>query len=224
MRTYGQYCPISRAAEVLAERWTLLVVRNLLLGCTTFTEIAHGVPAMSRSLLAQRLRALEDAGVIETRRPRDRRATHYALTEAGRGLWDVVRPLAAWGERWLTLRPEHSDPSVVLWAWINFHLAHDALPARRVVVQFDFPEQPPAHRRFWVLFQRSGAEICYAPPGLPIDLAVKAGSEALTRWHVGAIEWRDAVRSGAIQVTGPPALARALPTWNRRAVVAAPRS
>lgn len=108
--------------------------------------------------------------------------------------------------------------------WINFHLAHDALPARRVVVQFDFPEQPPAHRRFWVLFQRSGAEICYAPPGLPIDLAVKAGSEALTRWHVGAIEWRDAVRSGAIQVTGPPALARALPTWNRRAVVAAPRS
>lgn len=218
MRSYGQYCPISRAAEVLAERWTLLVVRNLLLGCTTFTEIAQGVPGMSRSLLAQRLRALEDAGVIEARRPRDRRATQYTLTEAGQALWEVVRPLAAWGERWLTLRPEHSDPSVVLWAWIKFHLAHEALPTRRIVVQFDFPEQLPPHRRFWVLFQRPDAEICYTPPGLPIDLSVIAGSEALTRWHVGALEWRDAVRSGSIQVTGPPALARALPTWNRRAI------
>ena len=218
MRTYGQYCPISRAAEVLAERWTLLVVRNLLLGCDTFTEIARAVPGMSRTLLSQRLRALEEAGVIEVHRQDDRRGARYQLTEAGRSLWDVVRPLAAWGERWLELRPEHSDPSIVLWAWIRVHLATDLLPARRVVVQFDFPEQPPAHRRFWILFEPDGAELCYAPPGLPVDVSVTAGSEAFTRWHVGGIEWRDALRSGAIRVDGPRALARALPTWNQRAV------
>ena len=222
MRSYGQYCPISRAAEVLAERWTLLVVRNLLLGCTTFTAIANGVPGMSRSLLTQRLRLLEDAGIIQVRRRRDRRAVHYELTDAGRALWDVVRPLAAWGERWLALRPEHSDPSIVLWAWITVHLARDRLPPRRVVVEFDFPEQPAPHRRFWILFESPAAEICYAPPNLPVDLAVTAGSEAFTRWHVGAIEWRDALRSGAIRVDGPRALARALPTWNLRAVPAQP--
>ena len=217
MHSYGQYCPMSRAAEVLAERWTFLVVRNLLLGCTTFTAIAHGVPGMSRSLLTRRLRALEDVGVIEARRRADRRAVDYQLTEAGRSLLQVVESMAAWGERWLELRPEHSEPSFVLWAWIHVHLARDLLPARRVVVEFEFPQQPARHRRFWVLFEPGGAEICYAPPGMPNDLSVTARDEAFTRWHVGAIEWRDALRTGEIRIDGPRALARALPTWNRRA-------
>ena len=222
MRTYRQYCPMSRAAEVLAERWTLLVVRNLLLGCTTFTAIAQGVPGMSRSLLAERLRSLEAAGVIEVRRTRGRRASRYLLTEAGRSLSQIIEPMAAWGERWLALRPEHSDPSIVLWAWITVHLARDLLPSRRVVVQFDFPQQPAPHRRFWILFEAPGAEICYAPPGLPNDLSVTARSDAFTRWHVGALTWGEAVRTGAIRVEGPRALARALPTWNRRAGPARP--
>ncbi len=220
MRSYRQYCPMSRAAEVLAERWTLLVVRNLLLGCTTFTAIAQGVPGMSRSLLADRLRSLEAAGVIEVQRDGGRRAGRYQLTEAGRSLWQIVEPMAAWGERWLAMRPEHSDPSIVLWAWVTVHLARELLPARRVVVQFDFPQQPAMHRRFWILFEAPDAEICYAPPGLANDLSVTARSEAFTRWHVGAISWADALRAGAIRVEGPRALARALPSWNRRALPA----
>jgi DNA-binding HxlR family transcriptional regulator len=219
MRSYGQYCPISRASEILAERWTMLVIRNLLLGCTTFNAIAGGVPGMSRSLLTARLRALEDAGVIATVPRRGRRGREYQLTDAGRALWDVVEPLAAWGQRWLELQPEHSDPSFVLWAWVHVHLCRERLPERRVVAQFDFPDQRPPHHRFWVLFEHGGAELCHAHPGYDPELYVRARSVAFTRWHVGALAWREALRSGAIRVDGPRTLARALPSWNERALV-----
>lgn len=217
MRSYGQYCPISRATEILAERWTLLVVRNLLLGCTTFNAIAGGVPGMSRSLLAARLRSLEDAGVIESQPKRGRRGREYALTDAGRELLSVVESLAAWGQRWVELQPEHTDPSFVLWAWVHVHLRRDRLPDRRVLVQFEFPEQPAQYRRFWMLVDGGDAELCYSHPGFDLDLEVTARSEPFTRWHLGQIEWRDAVRAGHISVEGPRTLARALPTWNEGA-------
>ncbi len=221
MRSYGQYCPISRTAEILAERWTPLVVRNLLLGCTSFNDIARGVPGMSRTLLSQRLRLLEDAGVIRTRPRERRRGRHYELTEAGRDLWNVIGPMAAWGERWVERQPEHSDPSFVLWAWIHVHLRRERLPRGRVVVAFEFPDQPPAHRRFWMLVEDGDAELCHSHPGFDTDLEVIARSEAFTRWHVGEIEWNAALRNGGIRVVGAPSLARALPTWNERAL---PRS
>lgn len=216
MRSYGQYCPISRASEILAERWTLLVVRNLLLGCTGFNDIASGLPGMSRSLLSDRLRTLEDAGVVRSRPKEHRRGRVYELTDAGLALWDVVKPLAAWGQKWLELQPEHTDPSFVLWAWIHVHLRRDRLPKRRVVVQFDFPDQKPPHHRFWMLVEHGNAELCFDYPGFDPELRVTARSEPFTRWHVGQTSWQDALRAGDIRVAGPRSLARQLPTWNER--------
>jgi DNA-binding HxlR family transcriptional regulator len=178
MGSYGQYCPISRAAEILGERWTLLVVRNLLLGCKSFNTIAGGVPGMSRSLLVERLRSLEQSGIIQTRPLADRRGKEYELTATGRALWDVVTPLAEWGTVWIERQPEHSDPSFVLWAWIHVHLRRDRLPARRVVVQFDFPEQRPATSRFWMLVEHGTAEFCSTHPKYESDLFVTATNQA----------------------------------------------
>lgn len=217
MRSYGQYCPISRASEILAERWTLLVLRNLLLGCTTFTEIAGGVPGMSRSLLTSRLRTLEEQGVVVSSPKTKGRGRQYALTEAGRDLWSVIESLSSWGRRWIELQPEHSDPSFVLWAWIHVHLQRDALPKRRVVVRFEFVDEAPSHRHFWFLIERGEAELCTSRPGFEEDLRVWARSRPFTLWHVGKLSWRGALRSGGIRVDGPRSLARALPTWNERA-------
>lgn len=217
MRSYGQYCPISRASEILAERWTLLVLRNLLLGCSSFNEISGGVPGMSRSLLTLRLRVLEEQGVVASTPKRGRRGREYALTEAGRDLWGVIESFSSWGRRWIELQPEHSDPSFVLWAWVHVHLRRDQLPARRVVVQFEFPDEPASHRRFWLLIERGDAELCYSRPGFEPELQVTARSRPFTLWHVGRLSWSEAVRSGSIRVTGPRSLARALPTWNERA-------
>ncbi|MEQ9322041.1 MAG: helix-turn-helix domain-containing protein [Polyangiaceae bacterium] len=217
MRSYGQYCPISRASEILAERWTMLVLRNLLLGCTTFTEIAGGVPGMSRSLLSSRLKALDEQGIVASTPKARGRGRTYALTEAGHDLWGVIESLSAWGRRWIELQPEHSDPSFVLWAWIHVHLRRDALPRRRVVVRFDFPDEPASHRRFWFLIDHGEAELCYSHPGSEADLRVTARSRPFTLWHVGRLSWQRALRTGGIRVEGPRSLVRALPTWNERA-------
>jgi DNA-binding HxlR family transcriptional regulator len=214
MRGYGQYCPVARGAEVFAERWTPIIVRNLLLGCTTFNDISAGAPGLSRSLLTQRLRRLESAGIVYTHpKPRGRGAI-YQLTPAGRELATVVDALGAWGERWLVLRQEHTNPFVVLWAWTRFSLDADCLPARRVLVRFDFADQV-RYRHLWIHAEHGAAEMCDEYPGFAEDLVVEMDSPTLVEWHTGRLGWADAVRAGRIHVSGPPSLARALPTWHR---------
>jgi DNA-binding HxlR family transcriptional regulator len=216
MRTYGQYCPIARAAEILAERWTPLIVRNLLLGSTTFSQIADGAPGIPRSLLVSRLRELERAGVVEARPNGRGRGSRYGLTKAGSDLGDVMLAMGSWGERWLELAPEHLDPGVVLNSWVSWYLARDLLPDRRVVVRFDFPDRPRKSDQLWIIFDGDRSEVCRADPGFEENLVVTAESLALSEWHLGRVEWTAALRKGRIQVIGPPRLARQLPTWNRR--------
>lgn len=216
VRSYGQYCPIARASEILAERWTPIIVRNLFAGCDTYTKISAGAPGLSRSLLTQRLRHLEAAGVVEVHPKPRGRGVIYQLSEAGQELAQVLLTLGAWGERWLELGDEHTNPALVLWAWCTVYLEHGKLPAGRVVVRFDFADQPPGSRRLWILVQNGDAEVCKHHPGFEEDLIVETDSKTLVHWHLNKIEWTDALRSGTIRVKGRPSLARALPTWNRR--------
>lgn len=216
MRSYGQYCPVSRTSEVLGERWTMIVVRNLLLGATTFNAIADGAPGMSRSLLSKRLENLERSGVITITPKTDGRGSRYELTEAGTELRELMDAMGRWGARWLQLQPSHANPDVVLWSWTANSLATDRLPDHRVVIKFVFDDQPTGHRRYWLLLERPDAEVCTRPPDQHEDLVVETDALTLARWHAGAIEWHDAVRAGHIAVHGPTSLARQLPTWNRR--------
>ena len=214
MATYRQYCPVARAAEILAERWSLLIVRNLLLGATTFTDLAKGVPYMSRSMLIKRLRELEHNGVIVATPKSNGQGSTYALTDAGRDLTWVVEDLAAWAERWVDVRTEHTDPGFALWVWCKVQLNRDALPHERVVVAFRFPDERAATRRFWLLVESGDAEVCLTDPGGEPAAEVVARSRAFVDWHRCVLSWSEAVRSGAITVHGRRAIVRALPTWN----------
>jgi DNA-binding HxlR family transcriptional regulator len=209
MRSYREYCPIARASEIVAERWTPLVIRNLLYGCRTFSEIARGVPAMSRSLLIKRLKELQRAGVVVKLEDGT-----YQLTDAGADLADVIEALRSWGDRWLELTTEHTDPGFVLWSWVRYFVAVDELPDHRVLVEFTFPEEPATNRRYWLLAEDRTAELCYSHPGGDPDVFVTARSEAFTQWHLGSLTWRRALADGGIQVVGPQRLARTLPRWN----------
>lgn len=218
MRSYRQYCPVARASQVLAERWTPLVLRNLLTGAETFTEIADGCPGMSRTLLTTRLRELQRAGVVAIEpHPRGRGKT-YRLTEAGLAIRPVLVAMGDWAESWFELDVEDSDPGYLLHHWCHDCLAVDLLPDRRVVARFDLTDQPPKLHRMWVLFDGEATEVCATDPGMEPDLVVTAESTVLARWHLGRLEWSSALRSGRIRVSGPRELARALPTWNRRSV------
>jgi DNA-binding HxlR family transcriptional regulator len=212
VRTYGQYCPIARGAEIFSERWTPLIIRNLYLGCGSFSEILEGAPGLSRTLLSQRLKQLERLGVVAAAPKPDGRGHRYTLTSAGRDLFTVCQSLGEWGARWLEIAPEHLDPFVALWSMCNA-LRRDRLPERRVVIRFDFTGRP-RRERYWLLIERGDAEICKTHPGLDEDLYITAEAEAFVQWHAGQLTWAQAIREDRIQLDGSPSLVRAFPTWN----------
>lgn len=218
MRTYGQYCPIARGAEIFAERWTPLIIRNLHLGCGNFGEILEGAPGLSATLLSQRLKQLQHLGVVESALKSDGRGHHYELTSAGHDLFAVCQSLGEWGARWLEIAPEHLDPFVALWSMSNA-LRRDRLPNRRVVIRFDFTGRP--HReRYWLLIELGDIEICKRYPGFEEDLYITAEAEAFVKWHAGQLSWAQATREDRIQLDGSPSLIRAFPTWNARSMFA----
>jgi DNA-binding HxlR family transcriptional regulator len=214
MRDYAQFCPIARGSGILAERWTPIILRNVLLGCRNFNEIAAGAPGLSRALLTRRLRELARAGVIEMLPKPDGRGSLYVPTPAGRELWPVLQALGDWAERWMEATAEHADPDVVLWSWCQSFLRRDLLPERRVVVRFAI-KQRGRRTYIWLLIERRNGEICNFDPGFGDDVVVTI-EDPLTfaRWHLGLVDWSAAVRSEAIRVEGPRDLCRALPTWN----------
>jgi DNA-binding HxlR family transcriptional regulator len=218
MRTYGQYCPIARGAEIFAERWTPLIIRNLHLGCGSFSEILAGAPGLSRTLLAQRLKQLERFGLVESAPKTGGRGQHYELTSAGHELFSVCQSLGEWGARWLEIAPENLDPFVALWSMCNA-LRRDRLPDRRVVIRFDFTGRP--HReRYWLIIELGETELCKKYSGLDEDLYITAEAEAFVKWHAGQLSWAQATREGRIRVDGSPVLVRAFPTWNARSMFA----
>lgn len=206
---YGQYCPIAKGAEVFAERWTPLIVRNLALGADTFGEIAAGCPRISTTLLAQRLRSLERAGVVE-RRASIGRGSRYHLSDMGRELAAVTMQLGDWGARWLELAPADYDASVVLWAW-KMGADLERLPQPRVVVSVEL--QDPPRRRFWLLLQKPEAEVCMRHPGFDEDVAIVTDSRTLTMIRLGRTSIAEAERDGRWRAEGARLLVRGLTDW-----------
>ncbi len=200
MRTYGQYCPIARTSELFAERWTPIIIRNLLSGCRTFGDLLDGAPGISKALLTQRLVLLEDEGILAKTPLPSGRGSHYDLTQKGRELKAVTDAMGAWGARWLELRPHHIDPAYVLWATCKL-MDVERFPKKGLVARIDLKDQPK--QRLWMLLKRPQAEICSAYPGRPEDLIVRTDSETLARWHLRHMTYEQAARSGLIKIEGP---------------------
>ena len=212
MQKYQQYCPVARASEIVADRWTPLILRELILGSHRFNDIERGLPGISRSLLASRLRDLEDAGVVE-RLPRPRsKVAEYHLSEAGRELKSIIEALGAWGVRWAFAepRPEELDAGLLVWK-IHQRIDRELLPETRKVVEFDF--SGAKGRRVWLLLERREVSVCLTPPGFDSDLIVHADLAFFYRVWFGHVTYDAAIRSGAIVVDGLPALASQLPRW-----------
>jgi DNA-binding HxlR family transcriptional regulator len=205
MSRYGQYCPVTRALEVLGDRWTLLVLRDLLVGATRFNELARGLPGMSRGLLSKRLGQLERDGLVE------RDGTGYRPTPAGEELRPLIFGLAEWGARWAfgEPRPDELDPTVLMW-WIRGGIDAAAFgDRRRIVLQFRFAEG--RRRVYWLVVAPADVSLCFTDPGFDVDVAVDVGLDVLYQVWEGRIEYGRAVRDRLLVVTGEKSLVRALP-------------
>jgi DNA-binding HxlR family transcriptional regulator len=212
MFKYGQYCPVARASEIVADRWTPLIVRELLAGSRHFNEIQRGLPRISRSLLVSRLQHLEDCGVVERHAGARRNVTEYGLTEAGRELRDVIEHLGAWGVRWAFTEPKPNelDPALLVWK-IHQRIDRRELPPGRAVLQFDLSGR--RGRRLWLVMSAEEISVCLKPPPYDSDVILRATVSTLYHVWVGAVDYQTALRRGDVVVDGAPALARAVPRW-----------
>lgn len=209
---YGQYCPISRALDLLGERWTLLIVRDLLVGTTRFNELARGLPGLSRSLLSQRLRQLERAGVLE------RVSGEYLLTGAGRELMPIVFGLGEWGARWTFGDPQPSelDADLLVW-WMHTRLDTSGFPGKRQVFHVRFTDDK---RPFWIVVESGGPSVCHVDPGFETDVTITSDVASLYQVWLGRLPVDEAVRSGRLSFTGPGVLTRRMPSVLRLSPVA----
>jgi len=212
MSDYNRYCPISMGSDVLADRWTPLIVRELVLGNTRFNDIARGLPGISRSLLVRRLNHLERAGVIERWPSPTGKGSEYLLTSAGRDLERVLVALGRWSVEWLyqELRPRDIDAQTLMW-WMHRLVVPEKLPTGRVVVEFR--HTAPVRLTIWMVIDRGEVSVCMQHPGYDSDLVVTCPTTVLSGVFSGVDSWAHEVAEGTIVVDGPPRLAKALPTW-----------
>jgi DNA-binding HxlR family transcriptional regulator len=213
VRSYGQYCPLAKAAEVFADRWTPLIVRELLLGVERFNDLERGLPGISRSVLAQRLRMLERAGVLGHDVGPAGRASRYWLTHAGCQLQETIDALATWGVHWAFREPQPEELDAgLLMNWISRRIARERLPDGRTVVRFDL-SNGRRRQHFWLLLTQAEVAMCVENPGFNEDLVVSAGLADFYRLWSGRITYQDAISDQLVHVTGIPTLRRAFPTW-----------
>lgn len=212
MSSYGQFCPVALGAEIFAERWTPLILRELLMGGRRFSDIHRGVPRISRNLLTQRLHSLQRSGIIEQIPAHVGHGQEYRLTVAGRELAPVIDALGTWGYRWASkdLADEHLDPDFLMWA-LRRMVRIDALPEERVVLLFRFRRY--RDRLFWLVLQRPEADLCLFDPGYEVSLEIDAEVEALARVCLGHLGLLEAMRDGGVEVHGAPHHRNALPSW-----------
>ncbi|HVV79858.1 MAG TPA: helix-turn-helix domain-containing protein [Pseudolabrys sp.] len=213
---YGQFCPVAQAAAVLAERWTPLVVRELLCGSVRFNDLQRGVPRMSSSLLSRRLKELEYVGVLERRRA-GKTGYEYHLTPAGRELFPVVETMGLWAQRWMrddNVAAEKLDVSLLMWDVRRRVIAGKLQQAEeRYVVEFQFTGPVRGHRRYWLVFDRGEVDLCYKDPGYEIALYVVSPLRTLTQVWLGHLTLAEAQRTGGLSFEGGTRDIAAFRSW-----------
>jgi len=204
---YRQFCPVAKAAEILAERWMPVVVRELLYGSRRWSDYQHGIPTISPGVLRQRLNELVEAGIAV------RRGTTYVPTESGEALRPIIEAMGHWGQRWVqrTVAESDSDPRLLVWA-AHRYLRLGALPAKATIA-LEFPNEPASRRYFWLVVRDGNVEVCLSHPGLPVDVTIIADAREFARLYLGHVDCGAVLASRGIAVQGNPALVRSFRHW-----------
>ncbi len=210
---YGQYCPVALATEILGERWTILVVLALMDGVSRFNDLQRALPRISATMLSQRLRTLEDAGILLKQPARSGRGHEYSLTEAGRELEGVVMGLGHWGQRWARdMQLDDLDPRHLAWS-IHLRMNTEEMPAGRTVLQFEFTRAPDDCKRFWIIHTDGKIDMCIEHPGFDVSLMIRSDLRRFVEAWRGIRSLETELAAGRIRLEGPLELKRSFPNW-----------
>ena len=214
MTGYGQFCPVAKATELLAERWTLLVIRELLMGSRRFNDLARGVPLMAPSMLSQRLKTLADGGIIVRERSNDGHSYEYRLTPAGEELRPLIIQLGTWGQRWSRSRMEAHDLDASLLMWdMRRNLRVDKLPQNNAVIYFEFPDAVKGMRQWWLVVAEGEVDLCLEDRGVEVDVSLSTSLRTMTQIWMGDLSLAQARAQGLLKVLGPARLVKCLGEW-----------
>ena len=213
MKGYSQFCPVAKGAEIFNERWTPLIIREMMCGSRRFNDLKRGNPMMSPSLLSQRLKFLEEAGVVEKKVGKGE-SVEYSLTESGRDLGEVVTRLGLWGLKWARSRltEDDYDPQLLMWD-IRRRIDTSAFPARRVVISFMFRDMPSNRRAYWLVVDRGEVDLCIKFPGFDIDLAFITTSKTMADIWMGYSTLKKEIRNGTLTLEGGGGLKKNIDGW-----------
>ncbi len=211
--SYGQFCPVAMASEILCSRWTVLVLREMLCGSTRFNDLRRGVPRMSPALLSKRLKELERAGVVAAR-PNERGVVEYHLTPAGEDLRPIVLGIGFWGQRWVEsqLSLKNLDPSLLMWD-IRRNVNPKPFPPGRRTIQFQYPELPENRRNWWLVVENGTVDLCGFDPGFEVNLTITGSLRSMTAVWMGLATLAQEVAAGRLEVLGEVALQRSANEW-----------
>jgi DNA-binding HxlR family transcriptional regulator len=214
LKTYGQFCPLAQATQLLCERWTLIVVRELIAGSTRFGEIQKGVPLMSPTLLSTRLKQLIKSGVIE--RGGEKGNHTYKLTPGGLELRPIVELLGVWGHRWAQSDLSSGDLDAGLLMWDMRRTVDPSIfPTHRVVVQFEYPDAPQGVKDWWLVSENGEVDLCLNDHGYDVDILIKCSLKVMTQIWICERNFNDAASEDAVVILGDPALVAKLQDWLR---------
>jgi len=212
MKGYGQFCPIAKASEVLGERWTNLVIRELGAGSETFNDLRRGLPLMSPTVLSKRLKSLEKSGVIE--RNNNDGNVRYHLTTAGEELAKIIWQLGTWGQRWVRsdLSKNDLDPSVLVW---DIHRTMNAgfFKSERTVIEIEFTDYTSKLRRWWLVITKGDVDVCMKDQGYDVDLKISSNLKTLTAVWMGQTTITKALREKTVLVQGSSYLRKNIAIW-----------
>ncbi len=213
---YAQFCPVAKASEVIGERWMLLVIRELLAGASSFTELQRGLGSISPSVLSTRIQALVEHGIIERMEPASSKGRHYQLTRAGQELAPIIGAIATWGSRWTRSRMTRHELDVEL---LMLHLSRNfdasAFPRDNAVVAFVFSDLHGAGRHWWLLLTGGKTELCTVHPGRPADVTLTSRLRHMVELFTGTLPLKTALEGGELEAEGPPKIMRNAHRWLR---------
>jgi DNA-binding HxlR family transcriptional regulator len=213
---YAQFCPVAKASEVFAARWTPLILRELMSGMHAFSDIHRGVPLISRAVLVARLRELEKKGIVERRPRAEGNGQEYWLTLPGEDFGAVMDALGQWGLQHTCdrIEPSDLDPALLLWG-LRKRVDLNALPERRIVLRFEFSGVPASRTKFrimWLVVEPNGVDVCVKDPGFAVDLILRGDIRDWVAVFLGRRRWR-AVAGNAVKIEGDRKTAKMLETW-----------
>ena len=213
MTSYGQFCPVAKATELIGEKWTVLVLRELLLGTTRFNDFQRAISRMSPTLLAKRLKHLEEGGIIIRKKLSGRKGYEYRLTAAGKELGPLIEVLAVWGMRWASRQLTDDELDVeFLMRELQRRLQTDHLPDGETVMCVTFDELT-THKTWWLLVDGDVVDLCTEDPGKDVDLYISATVRTIVEVWEGDLDIRTALRDGSIKADGSRHLVRTMPDW-----------